>query len=84
MLRILTFHQYKLLKLLSQRSQWTLQDIAQILQVTKSAVCKCIKRLERQGIIQKEVEGGGSQYMSIRITRDGEEAMRFLSKQKFL
>ncbi len=84
MLRILTFHQYKLLKLLSQRSQWKLQDIAQILQVTKSAVCKCIKRLERQGVIQKEMGMGGSQYMSIRITQDGEEAMRFLSTQKFL
>ncbi len=84
MLRILTFHQYKLLKLLSQRSQWTLQDIAQILQVTKSAVCKCIKRLEKQGVIKKEVEVGGSQYMSIRITRDGEEAMRFIAAQKFL
>jgi len=84
MLRILTFHQYKLLKLLAQRSQWTLQDIAQILQVTKSAVCKCIKRLEKQGIIQKEMEAGDSYCMSIHITQDGEKAMNFMAMQKFL
>jgi DNA-binding MarR family transcriptional regulator len=81
---ILTIHQYKVLELLAQRSQWTLKDIAQILQVSKSAACKCIKRLEQQGVIQKEVGGGGSQCMSIHITRDGERAINFISTQNFL
>ena len=81
---ILTFHQYKLLELLAQRSQWTLKDIAQISQVSKSAVCKCLKRLEKQGVIQKEMKGGNSQCMSIYITRDGEKAINFMVMQKFL
>jgi DNA-binding MarR family transcriptional regulator len=84
MLRILTFHQYELLALLSQRSQWTLKEIAQILQVTKSAVCKCIQRLERLGVIEKEVQAGDPQCMSIYITQEGEEAMRFIAMQKFV
>jgi DNA-binding MarR family transcriptional regulator len=81
---ILTFHQYKLLKLLSQRSQWRLKDIAQILQVSKSAACKCVKRLEKRGVIQKEVGTVDPQCMSIRLTQDGKEAMQFLSRQQFL
>lgn len=80
---ILTLRQYKALELLAQRSQWTLKDIAQILQVSKSAACKCIKRLEKQGVIQKEMGVGAPQCMSIHITRDGEDAMKFLSMQKF-
>jgi DNA-binding MarR family transcriptional regulator len=69
---------------LSQRSQWTLQDIAQALQVSKSAVCKCLKRLEKRGVIQKEMKGDSSQCMSIYITQDGEKAINFMSMQKFL
>ena len=71
MRHILTFRQYKVLELLAQRSQWTLKDIAQILQVSKSAASKCIKRLEQRGVIQKEMHAGNQQYMSIRITQDG-------------
>ena len=84
MSHILTLHQYRLLELLSQRSQWTLKDIAQTLQVSKSAACKCVKRLEKQGVIQKEVETGSSQGMSISITQYGRQAMKFLAMQKFL
>jgi DNA-binding MarR family transcriptional regulator len=80
---ILTLHQYKVLELLAQRSRWTLKDIAQILQVSKSAACKCIKRLEKQGVIKKEVEVGDTHILSIHITQDGEDAMKFLSMQKF-
>ena len=76
--RILTFHQYKVLELLAQRSQWTLKDIAQALLVSKSAACKCIQRLEKKGVIQKEMVVGETQCMSIHITPDGEEAMKFL------
>ena len=81
---ILTIHQYKVLGLLAQRSQWTLKDVAQMLQVSKSAACKCIKRLEKQGVIQKEMGVEGSPYMSIQITRDGEKAINFISAQNFL
>jgi DNA-binding MarR family transcriptional regulator len=84
MAHILTFHQYKLLELLSQRSQWRLKDIAQMLQVSKSAVCKCVKRLEKQGVIQKEMGTVDPQCMSIRLTQDGKEAIQFMSRLQFL
>jgi DNA-binding MarR family transcriptional regulator len=82
--RILTFRQYKLLELLSQRSQWRLKDIAQILQVSKSAACKCVKRLEKQGVILKEMGTVDPQCMSIHLTQDGEEAIQFMARQRFL
>jgi DNA-binding MarR family transcriptional regulator len=82
--RSLTFHQYKVLRLLAQRSQWTLKDIAQILQVSKSAASKCISRLAKQGVIQKEMRVDKQQYMNIRITQDGVKAIAFMSTQKFL
>jgi DNA-binding MarR family transcriptional regulator len=80
---ILTVRQYKVLGLLAQRSQWTLQELAQLLQVSKSAACKCVQRLEKQGVIRKEMGAGGSQCMSIHITRDGEKAINFMSAQNF-
>jgi DNA-binding MarR family transcriptional regulator len=80
---ILTLHQYKVLEVLAQRSQWRLKDIAQALLVSKSAACKCIQRLEKKGVIRKEWGVGDTQYMSIHITQDGEEAMKFLSSFKF-
>jgi DNA-binding MarR family transcriptional regulator len=81
---ILTLHQYKVLELLSQRLQWTLKDIAETLQVSKSAASKCVKRLEKQGVIQKETHTDNRQYINIHITQDGKEAMNFMAAQVFL
>jgi DNA-binding MarR family transcriptional regulator len=81
---ILTLHQYKVLALLSQRSQWTLKDIATVLQVSKSAASKCVKRLEKQGVIQKEMYANNRECMNIHITQGGKEAIKFMSTQKFM
>ena len=80
----LTLHQYKVLALLAQHSQWTLKDIAKSLQVSKSAASKCVKRLEKRGVINKEIYAGSREYMHIYITREGKEAINFLSSQKFM
>jgi DNA-binding MarR family transcriptional regulator len=82
--RLLTHHQYRVLEILAQRSHWTLEDIAQILQVSKSAASKSVKRLVKQGVIHKSLNIHNNYSMHISITRDGEEAIDFISGQKFL
>jgi DNA-binding MarR family transcriptional regulator len=84
MSRLLTRHQYRVLEILAQRSHWTLEEIARILQVSKSAASRSVKRLVKQGVIQKSVHVHNHYILHISITRDGEEAMDFIADQKFL
>lgn len=84
MKRFLTLHQYKVLKALSGRQQWSVTEIAHELHISKAAATKCVKRLERHGVVSRSDNLLDRRGSIIRMTQEGRQAVNFLSQQVYL
>jgi DNA-binding MarR family transcriptional regulator len=81
---LLTQRQYEVLKILSSRPQWSVSEIARALQISNAAATKCVRRLEKHGVIIRSNNLRDHRSYIIRMTQEGQQAIIFLTQHVYV
>ena len=70
--RILTGRQQKVVAILSLRKHWSIGEIARELKISSAAATKCVQRLERKGVLSRDVNVFDHRSSLVRLTEKGQ------------
>ena len=70
-----TLRQREILTLLSKRQQWTVGEIAALLNVSSAAATKNVNRLERKHLVKRKVDEFDRRYILVSLTVEGHSVL---------
>ena len=72
----ITPRQLEVLSYLARREHWSVGEVATTLGVSSAAATKAIARLERKGLVTRDIDLMDRRCVNVRITRAGNDAIR--------